>query len=278
MLRNGRGRDQIADVALVLVEHAVDRERAAVQTDHPNREGGQRRGQLLPAPGSLEAHRQEVAQGRVPRHDGPLGRAEVEDVGEGIARQQPIAPTPPRGARPVRRLRYHCRPSAVAARRSPVRVRSGWTASISRASGATRLARPPVAITWGALPLGHSALMRRTSPSTASAAPSRTPERMQSSVRRPITRSGGVSSVAGSLAVLRMRASDAGRTPGMITPPMKRPSPVMQSNVVAVPKSTTMVSRRNRCDTIVVDFDTATRSEEHTSELQSRENLVCRLL
>ena len=34
----------------------------------------------------------------------------------------------------------------------------------------------------------------------------------------------------------------------MITPPMNRPSPVMQSNVVAVPKSTTIVSRLNSCD------------------------------
>src|SRR5205807_2773424 len=33
--------------------------------------------------------------------------------------------------------------------------------------------------------------------------------------------------------------------PGMITPPKKCPSAVMQSNVVAVPKSTTMVSRWN---------------------------------
>ena len=54
--------------------------------------------------------------------------------------------------------------------------------------------------------------------------------------------------MAGSLAVLRTRSSEAVRTPGMITPPMKRPSPVMQSNVVAVPKSTTMVSRRNSCE------------------------------
>ena len=58
-----------------------------------------------------------------------------------------------------------------------------------------------------------------------------------------MTRSGGVSSVAGSFAVRLMSASDAVRTPGMMTPPMKRPSAVMQSNVVAVPKSTTIVSR-----------------------------------
>ena len=100
-------------------------------------------------------------------------------------------------------------------------------------------------MTWGALPLGHSALMRRTRPSTASAVPSSTPARIASSVRRPMVRVGGARSVAGSLAVPRMSASDAVRIPGMITPPKKCPSAVMQSNVVAVPKSTTMVSRWN---------------------------------
>ena len=101
----------------------------------------------------------------------------------------------------------------------------------------------PVAIACGVPPVGHSARIRRTSPSTASAVPHSTPARMQSSVRRPIARWGGVSSVAGSLAVRRTRVSDEVRTPGMMTPPMKRPSAVMQSKVVAVPKSTTMVSR-----------------------------------
>src|SRR5439155_466847 len=89
--------------------------------------------------------------------------------------------------------------------------------------------------------------MRRTIPSTASAVPSNTPDRIASSVRRPMVRDGGVRSVAGSLAVPRMSASDAVRIPGMITPPRKWPSAVMQSNVVAVPKSTTMVSRRCSC-------------------------------
>ena len=96
---------------------------------------------------------------------------------------------------------------------------------------------------------GHSARMRRTSPSTASAAPQSTPTRMQSSVRRPIACVGGSNSVAGSFAVLRTNSSDAVRRPGMITPPMKRapPATVMQSNVVAVPKSTTMVSFLKSC-------------------------------
>src|SRR5438309_2239872 len=97
-------------------------------------------------------------------HDGPLGGAQVQHVGEQVTREQPIAPAAPGVERP--RVGYHFSPRAPAAMRSPVRVRSGCTASISRASGATRLARPPVAITWGALPFGHSALMRRTRPST----------------------------------------------------------------------------------------------------------------
>ena len=53
---------------------------------------------------------------------------------------------------------------------------------------------------------------------------------------------GALSSVAGSLAVRRVSWSAAVRRPGMITPPMKRASAVTQSNVVAVPKSTTIVS------------------------------------
>ena len=65
---------------------------------------------------------------------------------------------------------------------------------------------------------------------------------MHSSVRRPITRAGARSSVAGSLAVRRVSWSAAVRSPGMMTPPMKRASAVTQSNVVAVPKSTTIVS------------------------------------
>src|SRR5690606_40366686 len=36
--------------------------------------------------------------------------------------------------------------------------------------------------------------------------------------------------------------------------------------------------QRGSCDTVVVFLPKARRSEEHTSELQSRENLVCRLL
>src|SRR5260370_36281918 len=83
------------------------------------------------------------------RHDGHLGGAEVQDVGEAVAPEHPVAPAAARarGARSG----YHFRPSARAAMRSPVRVRSGCTDSISRASGATRLARPPVALTCGAL-------------------------------------------------------------------------------------------------------------------------------
>ena len=38
--------------------------------------------------------------------------------------------------------------------------------------------------------------------------------------------------------------TDVARTPGAITPPMNTPSAVMQSYVVAVPRSTTIVSRR----------------------------------
>src|SRR3989454_6616516 len=237
-------RIQIADVTFVLVEYGIDRQRAAVQEHDPHYEPEERRRQPLPAPRSPETHGQHVAEHRVPRHDRPLGGPQVEHVGEDIAGQQPIAPAAPGVQRAG--VDYHFRPSAVAAMRSPVRVRSGCTDSISRISGATRLARPPVAMTCGVWPFGHSALMRRTIPSTASAVPSSTPERIASSVRRPMVREGGVRSVAGSLAVPRMSASDAVRMPGMITPGIRTASDA--------------------------------RSEEHTSELQSPCNLVCRLL
>src|SRR5206468_5788106 len=241
-----RGRRiQIADVALVLVEYAVDGERPAVEADHPHHECEERLRQPRTAHHAAEPDGEHVAEQRMPRHDRPLGGAQVKHVGEEIAGQQPITPTAPGVQRAG--VGYHFRPSAVAAMRSPVRVRSGCTDSISCASGTTRLARPPVAMTCGVVPFGHSALIRRTIPSTASAVPNSTPERIASSVRRPMVRDGGVSSVAGSLAVPRMSASDAVRIPGMITPPRKWPSAVMQSNVVAVPNSTTIESHWNSC-------------------------------
>src|SRR6266516_1520053 len=116
---------------------------------------------------------------------------------------------------------------------------SSTTQSTSAASAA-----PPCS-PWSAPRSPTASTQPSAMPSTASALPRSTPDRMQSSVRRPMTCCGGVSSVAGSLAVRLMRASDAVRTPGMMTPPINRPSAVMQSKVVAVPKSTTMVSRWN---------------------------------
>ncbi len=53
-------------------------------------------------------------------------------------------------------------------------------------------------------------------------------------------------STRGSLAVRRVRVSAPVRMPGAMTPPRKTPSAVMQSKVVAVPRSTTMVSRPYR--------------------------------
>src|SRR2546428_302811 len=132
----------------------------------------------------------------MPRHDRPLGGTHVEHIGEEIAGQQPVAPAAPDVQRAG--VGYHFRPSAVAAMRSPVRVRSGCTDSISRTSGATRLARPPVAMTCGVWPLAHSASRRRTIPSTPSPFPTSTPDRTAPSARRPLVREGGWRSVAGS--------------------------------------------------------------------------------
>src|SRR5204863_132575 len=78
MPRDGRRADQVADVALVLVEHTVDRERAAVQAQHPEHERPQRGQQPLPARRSRQAHRQQVAQRRVGRHDRPFSRPQMQ--------------------------------------------------------------------------------------------------------------------------------------------------------------------------------------------------------
>ena len=74
----------------------------------------------------------------------------------------------------------------------PRNVRSGSTKSSSWQSGLKAAAKPPVAMTSGSSVPGHTALMRRTSPSMESAAPSTTPARMHSSVRRPMTLRGGL--------------------------------------------------------------------------------------
>src|SRR5690606_39541481 len=54
-----------------------------------------------------------------------------------------------------------------------------------------------------------------------------------------------------------------------------------QGEVITTPFSyvaTTAAILWDRCTPVFVDIDPEHRSEEHTSELQSRENLVCRLL
>src|ERR1035437_2356746 len=120
----------------------------------------------------------------------------------------------------------------------PISVRSGSTSSNAEQIDLNVLASPPVATTNGFPRRGQSALIRRTRPSIDSAAPSTTPDRMQSSVRLPIT-----ISVAGSLDVFRNSDSADMSTPGAMTPPKNTPSALIQSNVVAVPISTTMQSR-----------------------------------
>src|SRR5690606_41954626 len=49
---------------------------------------------------------------------------------------------------------------------------------------------------------------------------------------------------------------------------------------VSTRRSTCLCARSDPCISYSIDFSSRllTRSEEHTSELQSRENLVCRLL
>src|SRR4030095_9093280 len=198
------------------------------------------------------ANRDHESDRRVRDHDRPLARAQMQHVAERVARQQRIANAPGDAERAPPRRRRWVVPQHVAhvadatsswAMRSPVSVRYGSTTS-NLQNGSNTGARPPVATTNGTTSRGHSPLILLTNPSIASALPNTTPERMHSSVRRPITRAGGEISVAGSLAVRRNNVSADVRTPGAITPPRNTPSAVMQSYVVAVPRSTTIVSRR----------------------------------
>src|SRR5690606_39707909 len=74
----------------------------------------------------------------------------------------------------------------------------------------------------------------------------------------------------------------------LLSPPPTRPAPARQLRPGLVQSSlprrparefrvpALALPERRRCD-VVLDRK-STRSEEHTSELQSRENLVCRLL
>ena len=129
---------------------------------------------------------------------------------------------------------------------SPSSVRSGSTRSMDWHSGWIADASPPVAITRGTCDVGHSAFSRATSPSMLAAAPNITPARMQRSVRFPIARAGATSSVAERRAARRKSVSAEVRMPGWMMPPWKTPSAVMQSYVVAVPRSTTMQSTPKR--------------------------------
>ena len=62
---------------------------------------------------------------------------------------------------------------------------------------------------------------------------------MAVTVSLPIARSGARSSTRGSLAVRAASASSPSSRPGAIAPPTYAPSDATQSNVVAVPRSTT---------------------------------------
>src|SRR4029077_7254747 len=169
------GRVQVPDVALILVEHAINGERAAVEEHDPDDQRPERRANVRSAQCSRHPNREYVAKQRMARHDRPFGGTHMQDVGVDLTGEDAIAPSAPGVEGP--RVHYHVRPSAAAAIRRPTSVKSACTDSISLQSGATRAASPPVATTIGRVLDGHSALMRRTRPSTASAVPHSTPTR-----------------------------------------------------------------------------------------------------
>ena len=121
--RQRRRRVQVPDVSLILIEDAVDRERAAVQKNHPDRECAKRLRQPRTTHYARESHREHVAQQRMSRHDGPLGGTHVQDVGVQIAGEDAVSPATPCVQRAG--VGHHLRPSAVAAIRRPTSVKSG---------------------------------------------------------------------------------------------------------------------------------------------------------
>src|SRR5437016_11389517 len=101
------------------------------------------------------------------------------------------------------------------------------------------------------------------SPSPSNAIPSSAPER-----RTAAWRSRRFSSTVGSGWWFGKRPSDSQNSGTMSAPSCRRVS-VASRLVTPLPQSTTAFTRL---------LATETRSEEHTSELQSLTNLVCRLL
>ena len=160
--RRRRRAAEVGDVSFVAVERAVEGERAAVEADDPERDAEQCLGEVSARPETGDPDREEVSECGVPREDRPFRGAKVEEVVE-PGPQQPVARAPGHA--------HQQRPRCLAARRSPCRVRSGCTRSTDAVSGATMPASPPVAIARGEPVPGHSARIRRTMPSTASAAP-----------------------------------------------------------------------------------------------------------
>ena len=129
-------------------------------------------------------------------------------------------------------------------RRRPIRVSHGSWTSTTLASSSTSGARPPVAITVtsSGSPSGPTiaAAIRVTTPSTWPAKPYRIPDCSASTVVRPITDRGRASSTRCSWAPRRPSASTEISMPGAIAPPRYSPAADTASNVVAVPKSTTI--------------------------------------
>ncbi len=123
--------------------------------------------------------------------------------------------------------------------RSPSRVKNSSKASIVADSGASSVAKPPVAITRASAPI--SSRMRATRPSTSDdvAEDEARLDRVDGVLADDLRRADQLDARQ-----LGGRASRARRSempsPGEITPPRYSPFAETQSKVVAVPKSTTM--------------------------------------
>src|SRR5215218_2238698 len=112
---------QVGDVTLIAIMCAIERESAAVETNHPDAEPQDSVPEVLTRASPFKAHSKEVPQHRVCSHNRPLCRAGMKEVVE--CRAEQAVPCPARGA-------YHSRPRWPAAMRRPRRVRSGSVSSM----------------------------------------------------------------------------------------------------------------------------------------------------
>src|SRR5438270_2027415 len=206
-------------------------------------------GELLEPLGDLGGTEQLHAAGRVlqlgkgelalhaPQHETPGDRDGLVGLGARLQGAEALVEL----GRPRRRLEPvgnagHWFFSKI--RRRPCSVSQGSWCSMRWVRREKSPPRPPVEITVDS---PSSSSKRSHSPSTRTLVPNTTPDCNESAVVLPMTRRGSPSSTRRTAAARTNSASRLICTPGRMAPPAYSPLFVMASNVVAVPKSTTIV-------------------------------------